>query len=94
VAEIERIVTGIPLWLMRDYIVDSGGTIDGEPAGAHENVETRIVGDRWIATLSPAPDQVVGSLRIGQVSLRLAGAADGVAALWTALEPRLVRAGG
>ena len=93
-AEIDRVITGIPLWLMRDYIADSGGRVEGALPGDHENVPTRLAGDGWTVALTPAPDQVVGSLRIGQVRMRIDGDDDAVARLWTALEPRLVRAGG
>ena len=93
-ADIDRVITGIPLWLMRDYIADCGGRVEGPPPGDHENVETTLTGDGWTATLSPAPDQVVGSLRVGQVRLVMSGTDAAISAAWTALEPRLVRAGG
>ena len=93
-AEIDRVITGIPLWLMRNYIVDSGGSVAGSDPGEHESVATQISGSGWHASLVPAPDQVVGSLRIGQVRLTITGSAAGVATIWGALEPRLVRAGG
>ena len=93
-AEIDRVITGIPLWLMRNYVVDSGGIVRGDSPGEHENVATRICGPEWTVDLSPAPDQVVGSLRIGQVRLLVTGTDAGVTSVWNALEPRLLRAGG
>ena len=85
-AELEHTITGVPLWLLRDYLVDAGGTTAGE---------RRVAGDGWKATLSDAPDHVVGSLRVGRVRLVLKGDDDeAVARAWAALEPRLLRAGG
>jgi len=85
VDERELVVTGVPLWLLRDYLVDAAGTADGE---------RRVTGDGWTATLADAPDHVVGSLRVGRVRLVLAGDDAAVARAWAALEPRLLRAGG
>jgi hypothetical protein len=85
VAEREVVVTAVPLWLLRDYLVDAGGVAEGE---------RRVRGDGWVAELSDTPDHVVGSLRVGRVRLVLAGDDDAVATVWAALEPRLIRAGG
>ena len=83
-AEIDRVITGIPAWLMQRYVESAGGV----------ERDGRLVGDGWTVTLSAAPDHVVGSLRVGQVRLRIDGTDDGVAAAWDALEPKLLRAGG
>lgn len=81
----ERVLTGLPLWLLREYLVDAGGHADGERC---------VVGDGWAAALDDAPDHVVGSLRVGRVRLVLSGDPDALARTWRALEPRLIRAGG
>ena len=62
-------MTGVPLWLLRDYLVDAGGTADGD---------REVAGDGWTATLHDAPDHVVGSLRVGRVRLVLSGADEAV----------------
>ncbi len=76
---------GVPLWLIRDYLVEGGGRADGD---------LRVLGDGWEVRLSEIEDFVLGSLRIEQVRLEIDGTADGVAQLWVFLEPKLLRAGG
>jgi len=85
VAERDLVVTGVPLWLLRDYLVDAGGTADGDHT---------VRGDGWTATLAQAEDHVVGSLRVGRVRIVVTGDDDAVARTWASLEPRLIRAGG
>ncbi len=83
-AEIERVITGIPAWLMQQYVESAGGV----------ERDGRLVGEGWTVILSAAPDHVVGSLRVGQVRLQVSGTDEGVAAVWESLEPKLLRAGG
>jgi len=75
----------VPLWLIRDYLVDGGGRADGDH---------RVVGDGWEVRLSEIDDFELGSLRFEQVRLDIDGTTDGVARLWEFLEPKLLRAGG
>jgi hypothetical protein len=76
---------GVPLWLIRDYLVEGGGQVDGDQ---------RVLGDGWEVTLSEMDDFALGSLRIEQVRLDIEGTDDGLAQLWAFLEPKLLRAGG
>lgn len=81
----EILLTGLPRWLVEDYLASLGATLQrGEwvhPEG-------------WRAQVEPAPDYQIGSLRVGQVRLRLHGSPQAVQAAWKALEPKLLRAGG
>jgi hypothetical protein len=80
-----RETRGIPLWLLREYLVEGGG----RAADDH-----RVVGDGWEARLTQIEDFAVGSLRVGQVRVEIDGSAAGVARLLAYLEPKLLRAGG
>jgi hypothetical protein len=81
----ERVITGIPLWLLAAYLIDLGGV---------EHGPGEIEGPGWRARLTPAEDFRRGSLVVGQVNLALDGDADALARLNTALEKKLLRGGG
>jgi hypothetical protein len=72
----ETFVHAIPLWLLREYLEELGGTAQSE---------TVVAGEGWRAELTRLPDHHIGSLRIGRVELRL----DGEAAALARLRPRL-----
>lgn len=80
-----REVRGIPLWLLREYLVEAGGT--AEPEGV-------VRGDAWTVRLAQIEDYRVGSLRVGQIRVELEGTDEGFARLKAILEPKLLRAGG
>jgi hypothetical protein len=93
----ERILRGIPRWLLRGYLEELGGSAaeagDGialAPA-ADEDV---VVGDGWQARISQMEDFKVGSLSSGQVKLVVTGDADEVRGMLSRLAPRLFRGGG
>lgn len=80
-----REIRGIPLWLLRDYLLELGGESQADGA---------IAGQGWQARLQQIEDFQLGSLRVGQVALVLeveAGAEDNIL---PALEKKLLRAGG
>jgi len=83
-AAFSREVTGIPLWLLRDYLVDEGGCADGNT----------VVGDGWTVTLTQIDDHQVGSLRVGRLRVELDGEPAAIAAMTAVLEKKLLRAGG
>lgn len=80
-----REMRGIPLWLLRKYLVD---------IGAEEKGENLVIGRGWQASLSQMEDFQVGSLVVGQVRLELQADPE----IWKELEPvlekKLLRAGG
>jgi hypothetical protein len=83
--ETETFVYGIPLWLLREYLEELGGTAAGD---------TVIDGDGWRAELTTLPPHQVGSLRMGRVELKLEGDAEALARLRPGLDRKTLRAGG
>jgi hypothetical protein len=81
----EFTVSGIPLWLMREYLVELGG---------HQVADDAVSGDGWQAHLTKVEDFQLGSLRVGRMHLAFYGDAEVVQKLLPALEKKLVRAGG
>lgn len=81
----ETVVRGVPLWLMREYL---------EQIGGRKQEEGWFQGQGWRARLVQIEDYAIGSLRVGQVRLKIDGEADSVARARAALEPKLLRGGG
>ncbi len=79
-----RQIRGIPLWLLRDYLVELGGKVD-------EN--GRVQGPDWIATLTPQEPFQLGSLRVGQLQLTIEATPVVLAHLQPQLDKKLMRAG-
>jgi hypothetical protein len=90
-ASIDRVLRGIPRWLLRKYLEDLGGKATAEYGLTEEDL---LDGDGWSASLAQIEDYRIGSLSSGQVRIRVTGEPETVAALMTALEPRLFRGGG
>ena len=82
---LERAITGLPTWRLQEYLVELGATT---------TADGWLVGEHWQARLTPLDDYTVGVVRVGQVRLELRGASPTVAAVWQALAPKLLRAGG
>ncbi len=91
----ERVLRGIPRWLLVGYLEDLGGTVvetdDSAVVGPEENL---VAGDGWQARLSQMEDFKVGSLSSGQVRLLVTGDPDEVRGMLSRLAPRLFRGGG
>jgi len=83
--EFDTILRGLPLWLLRQYLLDLGAVSSGP---------NHLVGPDWHAELEQVDDYAIGSLRVGQVRLILTGQPAAVAGVRQALAPRLLRAGG
>lgn len=78
-------IRGIPLWLLRDYLVDLGGVV--QPDGM-------VHGPSWQGTLTPLDDFRLGSLRVATVRMELSGDAAALDQLEGELKYKLLRAGG
>lgn len=78
-------IRGIPLWLLRDYLIDLGGQL--QPDGT-------VAGPGWAGQLTRLADFQIGSLRVGEVRVELRGEAEALEKLEIALRPKLLRAGG
>ncbi|MCB8978454.1 MAG: DUF1952 domain-containing protein [Ardenticatenaceae bacterium] len=79
-----RQVRGIPLWLLREYLEELGGTAVSE---------TRVEGEGWTITLAKMEPFALGSLRVGQVMMEIEGEDDAIAILNPKLEKKTMRAG-
>ncbi|MGE3271525.1 MAG: hypothetical protein AB7P40_22435 [Chloroflexota bacterium] len=90
----ERVLRGIPRWLLRGYLEDLGGTgseVTDGPPGVEEDL---VIGDGWQARLTQMEDYRIGSLSSGQVRLTVTGDPDEVRGMLSRLAPRLFRGGG
>ena len=91
----ERVLRGIPRWLLVGYLEDLGGTAvqsgDGLDLLPDEDL---VVGDGWQARVTQLEDFRVGSLSSGQVRLVVTGDRDEVRGMLSRLAPRLFRGGG
>ncbi len=81
----DRVITGLPLWLLREYL---------EELGATRRAKGWLQGDGWRARLTQIQDYQIGSLRVGQVRLEIDGSPDALARLQPTLEKKLLRGGG
>jgi len=81
----EFTVSGIPLWLMCEYLIELGG---------QQVADDTIKGEGWQADVTKVEDARIGSLRVGRVHLRVQGDAKVLQQLRPRLEKKLVRAGG
>jgi len=88
VALYSKDVRGIPLWLLRDYMLE----IEGE--GGVAEGDTRVVGKGWTLALTQLEDFAIGSLRVGEIRVELDGDPGAVARVLPFLEQKLIRAGG
>lgn len=80
-----RELRGIPIWLLKIYLCEIGGSDMGE---------NEIQGPGWRILLAQIDDFQVGSLRVGQVRLQLEAEENVLEGLNTTLEKKLLRAGG
>ena len=80
-----RDVRGIPLWLLRAYLVEAGGAAEGD---------SMVVGDGWRVFLTQLEDFEVGSLRVGEIRVEWEGEGEAFARMQEILEQKLLRAGG
>lgn len=81
----EVFIHAIPLWLLREYLEELGGTAVSD---------TEVEGEGWRAVLTKLPPKEIGSLRVGRVELRLDGEEEALAALRPGLDRKTLRAGG
>ncbi|MFQ5615187.1 MAG: DUF1952 domain-containing protein [Anaerolineales bacterium] len=83
--KIEREVHGVPLWLMHDYLVESGG----DALSVSE-----VAGEGWKAHFVRIEDFRIGSLAIGRARLTIEGEDAAVEQLMAQMEMKLIRGGG
>ncbi len=78
-------IRGIPLWLIRDYLLELGG---------QEEAPGLVKGIGWSVSLIQIGDYQIGSIRVGQVHLNLKARSDVFDTIHSALGKKLIRAGG
>ena len=83
-ATYQRVLRSLPLWLLREYLVELGGEAESD---------THLNGPGWQADLEQIEDFAVGSLVVGQVRLTVT-AGEGAEQLFSLLDQKLLRAGG
>lgn len=79
-----RQIRGIPLWLLREYLEELGGTAVSE---------TQVTGEGWTITLAKMEPFAIGSLRVGQVMMEITGEDEAITQLMPDLEKKTMRAG-
>jgi len=85
VIQFVREMRGIPLWLLREYLIEIGGRFQDD---------ARVTGEGWTASLTQVEDFQVGSLVVGQVRLEIEASPSAWETLQPQLEKKLLRAGG
>ncbi len=81
----ERIIAGIPAWLMGEYLQKVGMIDEGNG---------RYTTPAITAHVKQIEDHQIASLRVGQIRFLLEGEETAVETLKTALERKLLRGGG
>lgn len=82
---LDRVLPGIPPWLMQEYFRDIGGV---------EQPDGWFAGEGWRARVTDAEPFQIGSLRVGQVRLQLEGEPESLSLARRKLELKLIRGGG
>ena len=77
-------IHAIPLWLLRDYLAEVGGSVE---------TENRVAGEGWTAVLTKIEPRHVGSLRVGQVKIEFSGQPDALTHIRTQFHKKTMRAG-
>ncbi|GEM_PF-296486 len=91
----ERVLRGIPRWMLREYLEGLGGTATAPETDDNTTGTTDILNaDGWQATLTQMEDFHVGSLSSGQVQITVTGDPDEVRGMLARLAPKLTRGGG
>ena len=75
----------LPIWLMREYLLDLGGS---------EQPDGSLAGPGWQARLTQLENFTIGSLSVGQIRLEWQADEDAQARVWPELEKKLLRVGG
>jgi len=81
----KRDIHGVPLWLLREYLEEMGGTAVGEG---------QVTGEGWHARFWKIDPYRIGSLSIGRVHLEIDGDEQVLSAFLPKLELKLIRGGG
>jgi hypothetical protein len=83
---ISRLLRGIPLWLVCEYLLELGG----QPGPA----ENQVTGPEWSVQLAQVEPFQIGSLVVGQLRMDLEVHPEAAGPFLEALDKKLLRAGG
>jgi len=81
----EKDICSMPVWLLKEYLKELGGTTTGN---------SLVSGQGWEMQIEPMEDYRVGSLSVGQVHIHLKAEADIFSEIQGAIEKKMLRAGG
>lgn len=84
-ATMERVIRGIPAWLMGEYLQEMGGIGVGDGRYTHP---------QWSATVQQIADYQIGSLVVGQIQFHVEADDAIIAQFQKRLELKLLRGGG
>jgi len=84
-ARVEHDYYGVPVWLMKEYLLQLGG----RPVG-----DNQVEGDGWRATLRAAEWRSIGSLRVGGATVVFEGEQATLDVLFERLHWKTLRGGG
>jgi len=82
---VEREYHGVPLWVMRDYLIDLGGTMISEAC---------LSGEGWSATFREGEPFTLGRLRLGTLHVDFEGDAAFLNRLLSTFDLKMLRSGG
>lgn len=83
--EITRVVHGVPTWLLKEYLIELGGS---------ESSKGVVSGEGWQASYRQIDDYRIGSLSVGRVHLEIKGKDTAIEELMPRLDIKLMRGGG
>ncbi|MBK8985525.1 MAG: DUF1952 domain-containing protein [Chloroflexi bacterium] len=84
-AAINRIIRGIPAWLMGEYLQEMGGVAAGDGRYTHP---------QWSATVQQIEDYQLGALRVGQIQFLVEIEDEALPHFQKRLDLKLLRGGG
>ena len=85
---------GVPLWLMKEYLVDLGA-VEVERAAVTDGPEESVmVAPDWSAVVRKAVPNHVGSLVIGGANVEFSGEEEALDAMFERLHWKTMRGGG
>ncbi|HRQ37108.1 MAG TPA: DUF1952 domain-containing protein [Chloroflexota bacterium] len=84
-ATIDRVIRGIPAWLMGEYLQEMGGLRQGDGRYTHP---------QWSATVKQIEDYQIGSLVVGQIQFHLQADDAIIEPFQKQLDRKLLRGGG
>ena len=80
-----KLIFGVPLWLMKNYLTDLGAT---------ETEENVMVADNWQAVVKKSAPHKIGSLLAGRIEVDVSGDEAAIEIMLEKLHWKSLRGGG